>query len=347
MPPTIARRPRLILPVATPVAVAFVVSVALAQSQTKTVVRPKFEVASIKPCKVDNADGRRSGGENLSPGSLHLECSTVNDLIQMAYVLFANGQVNVPWSGSVPIEGGPSWINSDRYEIDAKADGSQSQGAMHGPMLQALLEDRLELKTHRKTREVPVYALVVAKGGHKMRQFKEGSCTPFDFTILTQFPPPPLPELPLGQDYCGGIGSDGRPWFGISITRQGPSVIVEARGISLDDFPKAFLSNRLDRPIVNRTGIRGRFDFRLEFVPDETLLRGDPSPATLADDPATGPSIFTAVQEQLGLKLESAKGPGEFLIIDHVEKPSENSLRATSRSAGNPSGTVPTHVPRC
>lgn len=324
MPPSITRRPRQILAVLKPVGVLLFMTVELAQSQTKTAVRPKFEVASIKPCKAYDDDGRRRGGETLSPGRLHLECATVKDHIQMAYVLFANGQVNVPWNGSVPIDGGPAWINSDRYEIDAKADGSQSQGAMHGPMLQALLEDRLKLKTHHETREVPVYALIVAKGGPKMRQFQEGSCTPFDFTILTQFPPPPLPELPLGQEYCGGIGSDGRRWFGVSITRQGPSVIVEARGISLDDFPKTFLSNRLDRPIINKTGLAGRFDFHLEFVPDETLLRGGPSPATLIDDLTAGPSIFTAVQEQLGLKLESAKGPGEFLVIDHVEKPSAN-----------------------
>ena len=306
---------------------ALAITAGVAQSQTKTALGPKFEVASIKPCKTDNADGRRSGGENLSPGRLHLDCSTVKDLVQMAYVLFANGFVNPPWSRSVPIEGGPAWINSDRYEIDAKAEDSQSQGTMHGPMLQALLEDRLKLKTHRETREAPVYALTVAKGGPKLKQFEEGSCTPVDFTrFFAQFPPP---ELDPDVNYCGGINPDGRRWLGVLSTMKGPNAVYEARGMNLDDFFKIFVRG-LDRPVIDKTGITGRFDFHLEFELAETtpLVRGgDPGgtpPAAFPDDPNRGPSIFTAIQEQLGLKLESATGLGEFFVIDHVEKPSGN-----------------------
>src|SRR5262249_47372554 len=138
-------------------------------------------------------------------------CTTVFNLINGAYVLFADGHVN-PQS-RVPIEGGPSWIHTSRYRIDAKADGAQSQGMMHGPMLQTLLEDRFKLKIHRETREVPAYALTVAKGGIKLNTFKEGSCIPLDLKIFEQFPPPPFPELPPGQQYCGGTDpNDGTRW---------------------------------------------------------------------------------------------------------------------------------------
>ncbi len=266
----------------------------------------KFEVASIKPCKADVVpEGGRGGGrENLSPGRLNLECRTVKGLIQMSYVLFSDGRVHPRMV--VPIEGGPGWINSEHYTIDAKAEGAPThaptQAMMHGPMLQALLEERFHLKTHRETREIPVYVLTVAKGGLKLKPFQEGSCTPIDFdSFFSQFPPPPLPEPPQGRRYCITRG-----------TSKGLNNLVEAEGMSLDLFTRDYLG-RLDRPVINRTGIAGLFDFHLEFAPDETA----------SDDPAGAPSIFTALQ-QLGLKLEAGKGPGEFLVIDRVDKPTEN-----------------------
>jgi len=272
------------------------------------VLRAKFEVASIKPCRDgDFTPGRKGGGpggRQLSPATLHLDCSTVMDLIKGAYVLFANGHVN-PRS-RVPVEGGPAWINSVRYQIDAKANGARGQGMMRGPMLQTLLEDRFRLKIHRETREVPAYALIVAKGGIKLHPFQPGSCIPRDFTVLEQFPPQPFPELPQGQKYCG-MGS----------TEKGPIVTLEATAMSIDNFIKYSLPG-FDRPLFNKTGIPGLFDFHLEFSPDEPTDAG----ATPAD--VAGPSIFTALDRQLGLKLEPAKGLGDFLVIDQVQKPSAN-----------------------
>jgi uncharacterized protein (TIGR03435 family) len=300
---------------------------ALAQSQTKAAAaEPKFEVAAIKPCKPQNYDDRKNG-ENLSPGGLHLECFTVRDLIYMAYVLFENGHVNPHWSGSVPIKGGEAWINSERYRVDAKSAEPEDQALMHGPMLQALLEDRLKLKTHRETTEVPAYALTVAKGGLKMHQFREGSCVPVDFNFLnTQFPPPPIPDPPPGQQYCGGTTADGKHWWGRLTTRKGPNVTIEAHGVSLDEFPIVLGGAVLDRPLINKTGITGRFDVHLEFAAAETAssAQAGAPPVGFPDDPTGGASIFTALQEQLGLKLESAKVDGEVLVIDHVERPSEN-----------------------
>jgi uncharacterized protein (TIGR03435 family) len=284
-------------------------SVSTLSAQSGPAIRPKFVVASIKPCRDWNsAPDKKGGGRgagDLSPGTLRLDCSTVMDLIKGAYVLFANGRVN-PRS-RVAVEGGPAWINSVRYQIDAKANSASGQAMMRGPMLQTLLEDRLKLKIHHETREVPAYALTVAKGGLKLHPFQEGSCIPRDFPLFfEQFPPQPFPELPLGQKYCA-----------VRTTENGGSVTLEAAAMSIDDFTKYSLPE-LDRPVVNKTGITGLFDFHLEYAPDEPAGAGA-TPAEVA-----GPSIFTALERQLGLKPELAKAPGDFLVIDHVERPSAN-----------------------
>jgi uncharacterized protein (TIGR03435 family) len=172
-------------------------------------------------------------------------------------------------------------------------------------MLQALLEDRFKLKIHRETREVPVYAVTIAKGGPKLHAFQEGSC-------VAQTVPPTPPEP--GQRLCGG------PKIGGKETTP-PTAILEYNGVSLDEL-KA-LDEFLGRPVINRTGIVGLFDLRLEFVIDESTPGVRLSFGRASDD-APGPSIFTAMQDQLGLKLEPTKGPGEFLVIDSVERPSEN-----------------------
>jgi uncharacterized protein (TIGR03435 family) len=174
-------------------------------------------------------------------------------------------------------------------------------------MLQALLEDRFKLKVHRETRQVSAYALSLNKGGPKLQRFSEGSCTPFD---------PAHPDtLPMRLLHCGVNFS--LPFGG------GPkSRAVEGRGASLDDLCE-LLRSVLERPVLNKTGIAGRFNFRLEYAPDQSTP-GWRFAAAEPDDPSGGPSIFTAIKEQLGLKLESTKGPDDLLVIDHVERPSEN-----------------------
>ncbi len=221
-------------------------------------------------------------------------------LIRMAYVIFADGHHlnTVP----VPISGGPAWISSDRYTIDAKPEVVQSQEMMHGPMLQTLLEDRFHLTVDRETREIPVYALTLARGGLRLKAFQKGSCVPIDFLNLQMST---LESLKPDVHYCRNAGSE-----------DGGIVTYEAQGTSLDEFSKiAFRS--LDRPVINKTGVAGLFDVHLEYAPE----RADPVPG--ATDPA-GPSIFTALQQQLGLKLEPAKGSGEFLVVESVERPSRN-----------------------
>jgi uncharacterized protein (TIGR03435 family) len=275
----------------------------LIPAQSAAPVVPKFEVASIKPCRTDIPPNGRSGGGNSSPGRLNVECQTVMGLIQAAYVIFADGH-SITSPMHVPISGGPAWINADRYDVNAKPEGPQSEEMMNGPMMQALLEDRLKLKIHRETREIPVYALTVAKGGIKLKPFKEGSCTPIDFTKLTM---ETLDSRVPGVNYCRNVA---RLTGGIET--------YDVQGTSLDEF-SIIEFGRMDRPVLNRTGLTGLFDIHLEFAPGAT----DPDGALGAFDPV-GPSIFAALQQQLGLKLEPTKGPREFIVIDHVEKPSEN-----------------------
>jgi uncharacterized protein (TIGR03435 family) len=279
-----------------------VVIIAFAFLGTAAAQMPKFKVASIKPCKTDMPPNARSGG-NSSPGRLNVECQTAKGLIQGAYVAFANGHSVTPgYVRHVQIEGGPSWIDFDRFEINARAKGAASQILMAGPMMQGLLEDRFNLKIHLETREVPAYALTVAKGGPKLKPFHEGSCTPIPLDlILSTFLPP---DLPPNDHYCRSGGET-----------KGGIEAINVQATTLDDFARMHLALFAGRPVINKTGIPGRFDFHLEFAPDEETPPGEP--------PA-GPTIFTALDQQLGLKLESTRGPGEFLVIDSIEKPSQN-----------------------
>jgi uncharacterized protein (TIGR03435 family) len=241
-----------------------------------------------------------------------MNCVTVHSLIGGAFVDFANGQRH-GFSGldRLPIEGGPAWIRSKRYTINAKAEGNASPEMMRGPMMQTLLEERFMLKTHREIREIPIYELTVAKSGLKLQRSEEGSCTPRD-------PWNPTQRLNPGQKpYCGQAD------FRIS----GPNLSVEMRSVTLDDFSK-WLS--LDRLVFDKTGITGKFDFRLEYALDETSPIFHPEGGD-AGEPA-GPTIFSAVQQQLGLKLVPAKGQGDFLVIDHAERPSANRPSAASGS---------------
>lgn len=254
---------------------------------------PLFELASIKPCKP--VPGEREGGGNSSPGRLAIKCTSARGLVNQAYLMFANGRFHVGLQR--PPEGGPGWIDSEHYEINARAESSASLAMMNGPMLQALLQDRFHLRVHHETREVPAFLLTVAKSGPRLHPFTEGSCTVVDRSVFLGFTPPVTPEQI--RNNCHARGS-----------RIGANRKIDAQGMTLDEFASVFLDEHtLGRPVLNKTGIGGRFDFQLEYAPD---------------DATTGPSIFTALQEQLGLKLESGRAPEDFLVIDQIERPSGN-----------------------
>jgi uncharacterized protein (TIGR03435 family) len=205
------------------------------------------------------------------------------------------------------VSGGPSWINTERYDITAKSEHSdEAQSLPDDPRkmtdeqrktvsdqmrerLRALLAERFQLTIHRETKEQSVYALVVGKGGSKLKESetKEGTG--------------PRGMMRMGRAQLSG------------------------QGVPLQMLTQS-LSSQLGRPVIDRTGLKGNFDFKLEWTPDPGQPAAMPANGPDAPPPPdpNGPSIFTALQEQLGLRLESQKGPVEMLVIDKVEKPSEN-----------------------
>ena len=174
----------------------------------------------------------------------------------------------------------------------------EQQETQRGLMLQSLLADRCKLKIHFETKEHPTYTLVVAKGGLKLK------------------------EADPNNTYANGIKvPEGRPRTGVMML--GPYGKLTGQAIPIPRLAGQ-LAALIRSPVMDRTGLTGKYDFTLEWSPDEgrgMTMQGAGRP-TPSDD--SGPSIFTAIQEQLGLKLESTKGPVEYVVVDHVERPSEN-----------------------
>ena len=185
------------------------------------------------------------------------------------------------------VTGGPAWLESNLYDISAEpeAEGSPNRKQIEA-MLQKLLADRFKLAFHRDKKELSVYAIVVAKNGPKLTK--------------SAGDPNGLPGL-----FFRGLG------------------VLPARNANMSDFAGVMQAAVLDRPVVDQTGLSGRFDFELKWTPDESQFggRGGSAPRDAPDAP---PDLFTAIQEQLGLQLKSVKAPVDVLIIDRVERPSEN-----------------------
>lgn len=277
--------------------------VADAQSDQPAAARPEFEVASIKPAAPDQRGIFIRPGAN---GGIIIGNMPIREMIVTAWRI-------QPFQ----LMGGPSWIESARYDVTAKPEGQVKRSDIP-LMLQALLEDRLQLKAHKETKELPIYALVLARKdgrlGPQLVASKEGSCTPFDPSK-----PPQAPDRAKPPKICGGM-------------RMGPDRI-EAANVDISQL-QPMLSRTLGRTVIDKTGLTGKFDINAHWTPDPTQLQlmmppGGPPPGGRPDMPQpqfdpNGPSIFTALEEQLGLKLESQKGPVEILVIDHIERPSEN-----------------------
>jgi uncharacterized protein (TIGR03435 family) len=264
--------------------------------------RPAFEVASVKPCATADRTGGRGASALPEEGRLEVNCQTLGSLIRMAYLQYATGEADSPLPSlrqmKQPLPGAPAWVESDRYTIEAKAEKPETLAVMRGPLLQALLEDRFGLRLHRDIREVPVYALTVAKGGPKLAPAESGR--------------------------CGGPAQ--RPCGAIVPNRDGT---LTGYGIAMAALCRE-LSRVLDKDVVDRTGIAEPFDLHMELAPQDGLagimLNGEPwykpDPSAPATDPQ-GNSVFPAVLK-LGLKLEPSKAQAQFLIVDRVERPGAN-----------------------
>ena len=246
----------------------------LAQPQSGTTRRPEFAVVSVKPSQADCCTGY-----GIGRGGSHGTHVTLQALIGLAY--------RVP---PFQITGGAGWVTSDRFDVECKADDPNTDTDQLRLMLQSMLEDRFRLKLHRETKESAVYALVVSKGGPKIRSSTDQSS-----------PDDTGPARPGDGPNHGGI-------------LLGNGMLI-GNAVMLSRFATV-LSPQLERTVIDRTGLTGRFDIQLHWSPD---INGKP-PETTSD----APSIFTAMQEQLGLKLESGKGPVELIVIDRAEKPAEN-----------------------
>lgn len=269
-----------------------------AQSASPAAGKPAFEVASIKR----NKPGGRAQGLQVQPGGRVTAYNMpLRYLIAPAYRLTP--------AQSRLISGAPDWIDSERYDLEAKAEGNFSEDQLV-LMTQALLADRLKLKAHIETRQIPVYALVLAKPGktgpHLVRHTDDAKCDPRGGGQ------PVSPNSVIPRAPCGGIrflSVGGKTGVGGSTTME-----ILARNLNGD----------IDRPVLDRTGLTG--DLTMEYTPE--LVRPGPNSQTGADapvpDPSGPPSIFTALQQQLGLKLVPQTGPVDVLVIDHVERPSEN-----------------------
>jgi bla regulator protein blaR1 len=273
-------------------------------------VRQAFEVASIRRCtEADftayltalgaSGGGRAGGGGGAGnpagdPGMLRLVCVPLNGLIAHAYLTYANSKdENAVFGAGPQIQGGPAWIETDRYTINAKPESAQSREMMTGPMMQALLEDRLELKIHGASKEVPAYALVAAKGGPKLQ-----------------------PTKGCPASYSGPPVEPGQQCRYQSFTDAG----MDAYGWTMAQL-SILLGSHMARTVIDKTGITGAFDFHLDLpIPPPP---GGPG----IDDPNTPDLLGTVTDavQKLGLKLEpKAKATAEFVVIDHIERPTEN-----------------------
>jgi uncharacterized protein (TIGR03435 family) len=249
-----------------------------------------FDAASIKP-------NREGGGPypRVLPGRLLMTYYSVQELVAFAYGLRTEQVV-----GQFP---------SDRYDIEAKTDGPVPMKQMTGPMLQALLAERFALRLHRETRDLPIYNLSVAKSGAKMPPTKH-NCVVSNYDSGAT-PPPADGQSADPVFYCD------HPSF----AAQGVNRTVEGKGITMKALAESLSRTELNRTVMDKTGLTGAFDVTLKWVADPSSPAydgfGGPAPA----QSGAGPSLFAALQEQLGLRVQAGRGPVDVLVIDRVEKP--------------------------
>ncbi|HUB51983.1 MAG TPA: TIGR03435 family protein [Terracidiphilus sp.] len=255
---------------------------------------PQFEVVSIKPDK----SGSMMMRIQFTPDGISVNGLTVHMLLREALGLSDN-----------QIAGEPGWLNSARFNVDAKiaaddvAKFKDLKPAERWAMMLPVFEDRFGLKFHHETKEITQYVLVVAKGGLKMK------------------------EAAPGETYANGIKTQSGAAGGAGMMRMGPGELT-GQAVPIENLLR-FLSFQFHSPVLDKTGLTGKYDMNLTWAPDESegMMR-PPDGGAGAGNPAppasTGPSIFTALEEQLGLKLEAHKEPGDVIVIDHIEQPSAN-----------------------
>jgi uncharacterized protein (TIGR03435 family) len=276
---------------------------AAAPASDETINSFAFDVVAVK--SFQQKDGGMSMMTRFTPNGVTAQGPSLHMLIRMAYGREDN-----------QILSEPAWLGSDSFEVDAKMDeettaafkklNDKDQIKARQHMMQAMLADRFKLGSHKETRDLPIFNLVVAKGGIKFKEAKEGD------------------TYPNGMKGPEGHGGGGMIMVGPdTLTMQGGEVKSMV----------SILSDQLGHHVIDKTGLTAKYDIHLKWAPEDHQgpeMKGAASNigGSGGDGGApsgdTGPSIFAALQEQLGLKLESAKAPVEVLVIDHAEKPTAN-----------------------
>ena len=313
--------------------VVFASCAALAQTAENS---PTFEVASVKPAAPITGNrimvGMRGGPGSNDPGQITYNNVTLKDVLTNAYGV-KRFQIS-----------GPGWLDSERYDIVAKVPRGATK-AEFMMMLQNLLAERFKLTLHKEKKDLPMYALVVAKNGPKLKESvedaapKEGEA-PKAGGPAADGPAPPIGKLPMGKDGFPALPPAMGGRGGTSMIFMNGNVRLTANKQTMSGLSD-MLSVQFDLPVVDMTGLTGKYDFTLYFAPEGLAgmrLPGGPPPdasppgeagpgmpMASAPDGQSSPNLFTALQEQLGLKLEQKKGPVDLLVIDHMEKtPIEN-----------------------
>jgi uncharacterized protein (TIGR03435 family) len=262
------------------------------QSQINPQTKPSFDVVSIKRSSGARAAGAGIGGSSVRGNRFIMPNGTLRAMLQLAY----QHPDGLPLLAD-QIVGGPNWIDSDRYEIQATAAGNEETRIPRDQlvlMFQSMLEERFRLKAHIETRELPVYTLLIGKDGSKLKPSADQT-----------------PTLPPRQRATGDVRGS------IGGTISATSRTMRATAVPMSQLVNVLIQ-QTGRLVIDKTNLQGLFDFNLQF--STAGLAGNAPPGT--EDP--NPSLFTAVQEQLGLRLESTKGPVEVLMIESVQKPTEN-----------------------
>jgi uncharacterized protein (TIGR03435 family) len=260
---------------------------------------PRFEVATIKPA---------APSDNVmlmfTPDGISIHGVPMKMLLREAFDVEDDRILN-----------GPAWLKN-RYDIEAKVDADTAPKLkdlkvdQRRAMMLPLLQDRLNLKFHHETRELPTYALVVARGGVKMKP-----SAPDD---PSQPDGPPQPADPASID--------NKPRMGRHSFMMNGRGHLESTGTTIQVLAHV-LAEQLGRTVIDKTALTGNYDYTLQWTPDDmgTPMAGDAGPGKADVSPeAGGPTLFTAVEEQLGLKLEASKGMVDVIVIDHIDLPSEN-----------------------
>jgi uncharacterized protein (TIGR03435 family) len=260
------------------------VSPVLAQSGDQP--SPAFEAASIRPNTSNDVRSRVSGGRG---GMVTATNVTLRTLIRQSYGILSS-----------QIVGAPAWIDNDRFDLTARAEGEISEARLM-PMMRGMLADRFKLATHIEKRALDVYALVNARAdgtpGQELRR-SDIDCATLGASVARGAPRPP--------DGPGTRATQGQP-IGPCDTRVGSGTLA-ARATTMERLARN-LTASVDRMVVDHTRLSGSFDVDLIWSPEGA-------------SESSGGSIFTALQEQLGLKLVAARAPVDVLVIDHVERPS-------------------------